>query len=211
LKLPTIGILGTGRMGRAVARILVRKGYPVYLGSRDAGRASDAAAALGAEGGTYAQAASRGEIVVIALEWETVPGALLVSAGPLRGKVVIDCTNPETTDGGLAVGHTTSGAEEIARACPGALVVKALNHIYAEVLDAGPHFGPQSVTAFLCGDDPSAKAAVTTLVGACGLQPVDAGPLQVARYLEPAAMLMVALVRRQGYPAGDVALALLRR
>jgi len=209
----TIAVLGTGRMGTALARAFLRAGHQVILASRDPDRARSrtASEARGAAATTPAEAVSRADAAVLAVLWEDVP-EMLAAAGDFAGKVLIDATNPEATEGrALVVGHTTSGAEEVARLATGARVVKAFNHVYAEILDRGPAFGGERATAFLCGDDESARRIVSAIAAGCGFSPVDAGDLESARYLEPAAMLMVELVRGRGEGAGSVALHLLAR
>lgn len=200
-----IAILGTGRMGLALAAAFTAAGHEVVLGSRTEERGMTAAATLGgaATGGTYVTAASDADVVALALTW---PDLLEVVAGlPLRGKILVDCSNPETPDGrGLAVGFSTSGAEEIALRAPGAVVVKAFNHVYAEVLDDPAARNGSSV--LVCGDDAATKAKVAGLIRDVGFSPADAGPLASARYLEPLAMLMVQLVRVQGWEPARTAL-----
>jgi len=93
----------------------------------------------------------------------------------------------------------------------GASVVKAFNYIYAELLRAPQNLGRLNPSIFLCGDDDAAKEIVTTLISSCQLQPVDCGPLKNARYLEPLALLMVHLVREEGWPAGDVGMKLAQK
>jgi 8-hydroxy-5-deazaflavin:NADPH oxidoreductase len=208
-----IGILGTGTMATAIGRLLAAEGHAVRFGSRDPERARRRAAEIGgtASGGGYREAAAHGEVVVLAALWQDAE-EILRQAGSLDGKVLLDCSNPEGEDGrSLAVGHLSSGAEEISRWAPGARVVKAFNHVYAELLDAGPRFGAQPASVFYCSDDPAAKATVAALGAAAGFEMVDAGVLANARYLEPIAMLMVQLVRVLGMAPADVALKLLRR
>jgi predicted dinucleotide-binding enzyme len=203
-----IAVLGTGRMAGALGRLFTRAGNEVFFGSRAADRALSLARATGesSRGGSYAEALAWSELGALAGEWSTVP-AMLRLAGPWRGRVLLDCTNPEE-DGGrsLAVGHLNSGAELIARWADGARVVKALNHVYAEILDGVRAASPRRAAAFLCGDDRDAKSTVTRLLRRCGLQPVDAGPLRSARFLEPLAALMVELVRGQGWRPEQAAL-----
>ena len=200
-------------MGTALARAFLRAGHQVILASRDPDRARSrtASEAPGATAATPAEAVLRADAAVLAVLWEDVP-EMLAAAGDFAGKVLIDATNPEATEGrALVVGHTTSGAEEVARLATGARVVKAFNHVYAEILDRGPAFGGERATAFLCGDDESARRIVSAIAAGCGFSPVDAGGLENTRYLEPAAMLMVELVRGRGEGAGSVALHLLAR
>lgn len=200
-----IGVLGTGTMGMALGRLFARGGHEVVFGSRSAARARIAAESVrAAAGSSYEGAAAGSDLVALAATWSDVP-QVLAGAGPWSGRILLDCTNPEPPEGrGLVVGHLTSGAEEIARAAPGARVVKALNHIYAEALDrVGPGRGRPA--AFYCGDDVFAKEVVAGLLEGAGLRAIDAGPLQSARYLEPLAALMVELVRGQGWDPGAAA------
>ena len=124
----------------------------------------------------------------------------LRSLGSLEGKVIIDITNPLTADYmGLTVGFNTSAAEEIAKAVPGAEVVKGFNTLFAQVLAEGSNFGAgQKATVFLASDSARAKQTARALAESMGLQTVDAGGLKNARYLEPLAGLNIFL----GYGAG---------
>jgi 8-hydroxy-5-deazaflavin:NADPH oxidoreductase len=195
-----IGIIGTGNMGGGLGKLLASKGHKVMFGSRDPQKAKALADVAGpnASGGSIAEAARFGSVVVLAVHWGAVPESLK-AAGSLAGKTVLDLTNPLTADySALAVGYTTSGAEEIAKLAPGARVVKALNTVFAQVIGGGPEFGPQNATALYAGDDPSAKEMVRKLIGDAGFDPVDAGPLKSARYLEPMGMLNIFL----GYGLG---------
>jgi predicted dinucleotide-binding enzyme len=213
-------IAGTGTLGTALARLFARAGRSLLLASRDPARAESSAhlvaSATGVPAGRVVGAplagcALRGEIVVLATRWEHTREAV-EAAGPFEGTIVIDATNPEALDGRtLAVGHTTSGAETIAAWAPGARVVKAFNHTYAELLDAGPGFPGVAPAVLHCGNDAEAKERVARLVADCGFVPVDAGPLASARYLEPVAALFVELVRGRGHGPADVALGILTR
>jgi predicted dinucleotide-binding enzyme len=186
-------------MGKALGRLFVRGGHDVLIGSREPAKGASAAAALGggARGGTIREAAEHGDAVLLAVHFAIVREAI-VAAGPLTGKVVIDCGNPLTADFmGLTVGFTTSAAEQLAAMVPGAKVVKAFNHNLSAALGA-LEGTPSGEAGFYCGDDASAKALVATLIGQVGLNPIDAGPLTNARYLEPLAQLEIQLAYKMG-------------
>jgi predicted dinucleotide-binding enzyme len=207
-----IGIVGVGTVGGTLARTWAAKGHELVLSySRDAKKLEGAARALGAKAraGTPAEAARFGEVVVLATPWPSTQDALR-QVGSLDGKILVDCVNPfaESLDR-LDVGTTTSAAEEIARWAPGARVVKAFNTMGAGIM-ADPRFGAEAATGFVCGDDAAAKATVTALVKDTGLEVLDAGPLRVARYLEPMAGLWVHLALVQGL-SPNIAFKLLRR
>jgi predicted dinucleotide-binding enzyme len=108
----------------------------------------------------------------------------------------VNCLKPDFS--GLAVGTTTSAAEEIARLAPGAQVVEAIPPM-AQILASDSHqLGGQQISTFYCGDDAEAKKRVAQLLSDLDLDPVDAGPLTSARYIEPAGMLAVQLAYGMG-------------
>jgi NADPH-dependent F420 reductase len=207
-----IGIIGTGNMGKGLGRIWARKGHAVFFGSRDPERALRLGESLGvmSSGGTVAQAAKFGSVVLLAVRWNDIPAAL-DAAGSLDGKILIDCTNPMTSDWTqLVAGHTTSGAEQIAAHVPEAKVVKAFNHIYADIIHSSPYFGGQNASVFYCGDDFEAKERIACLIEDAGFEPVDSGCLRNARYLEPIAEQMVQFAYVIGMGT-DQALKIIRR
>ncbi|HRE14803.1 MAG TPA: NAD(P)-binding domain-containing protein, partial [Usitatibacteraceae bacterium] len=158
-----------------------------------------AAANPGAKAVPAAGAANGADAVILATGYADAAGAL-ASVGDLNGKVVIDITNPLTADYmGLTLGHTTSAAEEIAKAVPGAEVVKGFNTVFAQVLAEGADFGGgKKVPVFVASDSARAKRVATELVVSLGFDAIDAGGLKNARYLEPVAGLNIYL----GYGAG---------
>jgi predicted dinucleotide-binding enzyme len=129
---------------------------------------------------------------------------------PLSGKIVCDCTNPLAPGlAGLTVGTTTSAAEQLAAALPGAKVVKAFNTIGFDVM-ANPRFGDRRAFLPVCGDDADAKRTVMALGEELGFDAVDAGALSVARYTEPFAMLWITMAVKGGF-GREFAFALVKR
>src|SRR5687768_11474630 len=192
-------ILGAGNMGSALAGQLSRAGHAVRITARSPDKAQAVAAATGAQAVSADQALAGSDVVILATGYaDAVPA--LQSLGSLDGKVVVDITNPLTADYmGLTLGHDTSAAEEVARAIPGAQVVKAFNTLFAQVLADGPAFaGGQVAPVFYASDSEPAKQAAKALIESIGFKPVDAGALKNARYLEPLAALNIYL----GYGAG---------
>jgi predicted dinucleotide-binding enzyme len=114
-------------------------------------------------------------------------GQALKDLGDVTGKVIVDISNPLSADYmSLTVGLTTSAAEQIAASVPAALVVKAFNTVFAQVLDASAEFGGgRQVSVFVASDSEKAKQTVTVLAQSMGFDVVDAGGLKNARYLEP--------------------------
>jgi 8-hydroxy-5-deazaflavin:NADPH oxidoreductase len=190
-----IGILGTGKMGTALGRAFARLGHDVVFGTSDPERGTRLNP--GAKVVTHREAAEHGELVVLATRWENTE-EVLRSSGPFEGKVLMSAVNAATETEALAVGHTTSAAEEIARWAPTARVVEAFNGTYSEAVNLAPE-SATGETVLVCGDDAAARNTVATLTKSLGFDPLDAGPLRNARYLEPLAALMVYLVRQAGY------------
>lgn len=195
-----VTIIGAGNMGSAFVKQLVRAGHEVSVTARDSAKAAQVAAAHpGAKAVAVAGAANGADAVVLATGYGDATAALQ-AVGDLQGKVVIDITNPLTADYmGLTLGHSSSAAEEIARAVPGAEVVKGFNTVFAQVLGDGADFGEgRKVTVFVASDSARAKQTATALAQSMGFEVVDAGGLKNARYLEPLAGLNIYL----GYGAG---------
>lgn len=195
-----ITILGAGNMGSALARQFSRAGHRVRITSRDLAKADAVATAnAGVIAAPAGDALSGSDVVVLATGYaDAVPA--LRSLGSLAGKVVIDISNPMTADySGLTVGFDSSAAEEIAKALPGAEVVKAFNTLFASVLDDGPRFADgDTAPVFFAGDSERGKQTARALIESIGFTPVDAGALKNARYLEPLAGLNIYF----GYGAG---------
>ncbi|HEY9010324.1 MAG TPA: NAD(P)-binding domain-containing protein [Devosia sp.] len=179
----TIAILGTGNMGRGLAKRLDGKAN-VVVGSRS-------------EGPDYAEAVKAADIVVLAMPY----AAALEQAKTLdlAGKVVVDMSNPITPDfAALTIGHTTSAAEEIAKAAPGAKVVKAFNTIFASLFDQ-PVTETEKVPVFVAGNDETAVEKVADLAHKAGFAVEKVGGLDGARLVEPVGMLNI----RLGYGLGQ--------
>jgi 8-hydroxy-5-deazaflavin:NADPH oxidoreductase len=168
----TVGIIGAGHIGQALARTAQRAGREVVIAnSRGPESLAPVTAALGTgvSAGTVAQAAAAG-IVAIAVPWTNVPAA--VTGLHWDGQTVIDATNAWNIDLG---GRTSS--EIVADLVPGARLVKAANTLAANDLSADPHEAGGRRVIFLSGDDAPAKATVVELFDAAGFFPIDLGDL----------------------------------
>ncbi len=194
-----VTVIGSGNMGSAFVKQLHAAGHAVSVAGRDAAKASALAAQYPGVNFVEAKSAAKGsDAIVLATPYEQAAAAL-ESLGDVRGKVVIDITNPLTPDYmSLTVGHDTSAAEEIAKAAPGAELVKGFNTIFAQVLAAGSDLGGQKATVFLASDNEKAKQTATALAESMGFRTMDAGGLKNARYLEPLGGLNIYF----GYGAG---------
>lgn len=195
-----IAIIGAGNMGSALTELLARAGHNVRITARNTSRAEAVAAASPRTVAAPSKDVARdADVVIIATGYaDAIPA--LQSVGSLADKVVIDITNPLSADFmSLTVGHDTSAAEQIAKAIPGAHVVKAFNTLFAQVLAAGPAFADEEIApVFYASDSERAKQTAKALIESTGFKPVDAGGLRNARYLEPLAGLNIYF----GYGAG---------
>ena len=176
-----IAVLGSGRMGAALGRLLAGVGHEVTFSySRDPRKLAALARASGprARAASPAMAVRGADVVLLAVHWRQVSRVLKL-AGPLRGKTLIDVTNPMTpSDDALAVGLRSSGGEVVATRAPGAHVVKAFNTVPAELLRAGPRVLPEQPAVCYCGDNQRAKRLVSRLIRQIG---VRTGGLRRAR------------------------------
>ncbi len=193
-----IGVIGTGNMGDGLGRLWASRGHKITFGSRNPESVRTMAGInVNISSGSIADAARFGEVVLLAVPWDGVENALRM-AGPLTGKILIDCTNPLTENYlELVIGFSTSAGEEIAKMVPDARVVKAFNAVSSATLSK-PVFNSVPATVFYCGDDPEAKRIVAKLITDLAFEAVDSGPLKNARYLEPMAELFVQLAYAQG-------------
>src|SRR5262245_25442850 len=201
-----IAVLGAGNVGGTLGRRWAQAENDVTFGVRNPAEAKVQALVheIGpnAKVASVAEAASRAAIVVLTVPWESAKDALL-AAGNLKGKIVVDATNPlimtpEGLQEGLVIGHTTSAAEQIAHWAVGAHVVKAFNTTgWQNMTD--PLYGAQHLTMLLCGDHAESKTVVAVLAKQLEFEPVDVGPLRSARYLEALAMLWIDMAMFQGF------------
>jgi predicted dinucleotide-binding enzyme len=190
----TVAIIGTGKMGGNLARLLASRGIQVAICARDPAKASALAHEIGgtAQGGGIAAAVQLADIVVLAVWYQHFEEAVR-AAGDLTGKILIDISNPLTEDfKGLRLGYTTSAAEELQALAPQAKVVKAFNTIFGDLLPADARVSRSApVQVFVAGDDEAAKKAVSEVVLKTGFEPIESGPLTNARLLEPMGVMNV--------------------
>jgi 8-hydroxy-5-deazaflavin:NADPH oxidoreductase len=193
-----IGILGSGLMGGKLGTIFARAGHEVVFSyarhheklgqlARDAGG--------NARAGTPREAAREADALLLAVHWSRMED-VLNQAGDLSGKAVLSCSLPMNDDDtALVIANTSSGAEELAKRISKARVVSAFNTVPSEVLFGVYEARDKASRPSLvyCGDDESGKAVAAGLIRGVGFDPVDAGPLRIARYTEPFALLVAQL------------------
>jgi NADPH-dependent F420 reductase len=210
----TVAVLGgTGPQGRGLARRWAAAGIPVVLGSRDAGRAAEAATELAeATGGDVrglanSEAAAAGDVAVVAVPYDGHAELLRPLAGALEGKVVVDCVNPLGFDkqGAFALAVSAgSAAQEAAALLPGSVVVAAFHHVSAALLN-DPEVSSVDTDVLVLGEGEHRDA--TDLVRALaelipGVRGVYAGRLRNAHQVEALTANLIAVNRRYQANAG---------
>lgn len=190
-----VGILGTGSVGKTLAKGFMNEGYEVRVGSRDGTKAAALDEELGIDvhAGTFREVALWAELIVLAVKGSAAEGLAGELADVLANKTVIDATNPiveGAQENGVLKFFTTldkSLGELIQAAAPGAQVVKAWNSVgYANMVH--PQFSVVP-TMPLCGNDEAARAEVAALLTEFGWEPEDMGSMVSARAIEPLCML----------------------
>jgi predicted dinucleotide-binding enzyme len=209
-----IVIVGGGNVGSALGAGWRKAGHKVTLAVRDPAdgkyqRLKDAGCLFV----PVEDAAKAGSIVVLAVPWNAMRH-VIDAVGALDGKVVIDATNPLTATLDLAIGHTDSAGETVARLAPHTRVVKAFNTTGAGNMADSRYSGGKLMMP-VAGNDAEAKRTAMTLAADLGFDAVDVGPLVMSRHLEPMAMVWIKLAIGAPAPAQklgpDFGFALLRR
>jgi len=177
-----IAIVGTGKVGNALREGLERAGYEVQAAGRD----------------QVSKTAAWADIIFLAVPFAALPDVTRELQTAADGKTVVDVTNALTPDMQLALGFSTSGAEELQKALPKARVVKAFNTVFASHMSRGSVAG-QQLSAFAASDHEAARKAILELAKAIGFDAIDAGPLKNARSLESLAYLNIQLGYVLGY------------
>lgn len=190
-----IGVIGSGTVGRTLAEGLKKHGYEVRIATRTAGKLADFSKSTHIPVGSFADVASWGEAIVLAVKGSAAEEALR-QAGPsnLAGKPIIDTTNPisdEPPEDGVIRFFTSpndSLMERLQKAFPGAHFVKAFNSVGSGLM-VNPAFPAGRPTMFYCGNDAAAKSVVATIVGQFGWDGADMGTAKAARAIEPLCQL----------------------
>lgn len=198
-----IAIIGAGNVGGNLGARLASAGYEVRFGVRGDKDVSEVLQRANASKDTPEGAAAWADVIFLA-----VPGKAAVSAaralGDLRGKVLVDCTNPIAWSGGPVWDPPAEGSSAAALAAAvDASVVKAFNTFGAE-FHQDPALKVGGIDVQLAGDDAGAKERVAAVAAKAGFTPVECGPLRNAALLENLAVLWihVAMVEKKGRNIG---------
>ena len=193
-----VGILGSGLMGAKLGTILARAGHEVVFSyARSAQKLKRLAreAKGKAEAGTPREAAQDADALLLAVHWSRIDD-VLNQTGDLSGKVIVTCSLPMNEDDTeLIIAQGSSGAEALAKKLPKARIVSAFNTVPSEVLfDVFERRRKAARPSLVyCGDDSGSKKIAAELIGDTGFEALDAGPLRIARYTEPFALVVAQL------------------
>jgi predicted dinucleotide-binding enzyme len=191
-----IGFIGSGAVAQTLGAGFIKYGYQVKLGSRNPEKleAWQNGAGKGAEVGTFTEAGSFGEILVLATKGSAAKKALeLTGVKNLNGKIIIDATNPiadaPPQDGVLKffTDLNESLMEQLQNSFSEAHFVKAFNSVGSpKMVDPGYSVRP---SMFICGENKPAKEVVTNILELFGWEVIDLGKATAARAIEPLCML----------------------
>ncbi|HWV00405.1 MAG TPA: NAD(P)-binding domain-containing protein [Devosia sp.] len=195
-----IGMLGTGAVGQTVGTRLVAMGHDVMMGARaaDNEKVLGFAQRTGGKAGTFAEAAAHGDMVINGTRGDTSLAMLSGLAAELRGKILLDVSNPLDFSQGfpphLTVSNTDSLAEQIQRALPDTFVIKSLNTVNCAVM-IEPSRVPGHHSVFVSGNDRHAKGRVMDFLRSLGwVSIIDLGDITSARAAEQLLPLWVRLL-----------------
>jgi predicted dinucleotide-binding enzyme len=191
-----VGVLGSGDVAKVLGGGFLKHGHDVMMGTRSTSKLADWAS-QNPKGlvGSFADAASFADLVVLAVKGTAAADALRAAGAPnLAGKPVIDATNPiadaPPTNGVLKffTNHDESLMERLQREFEGAHLVKAFNSV-GNTRMVNPEFTGGRPTMFICGNDDASKKTVSVILDQFGWETADMGKAESARAIEPLCML----------------------
>jgi predicted dinucleotide-binding enzyme len=190
-----IGIIGAGFIGTSLAKKLVKAKYKVELSNS---RGPESLSDLVKQLGRYAKAvtndiAATNEVVIISVRWEQVENVLKSVAHLLKGKILIDATNPFLNNETLIDFKDKTASEIVSSYVPDAYVVKAFNALLGEWIDSNPKVGKGNRVVFISGDHEEAKTVVAQLITDMEFAPVDIGDIKIGGALQQAGKPLAAL------------------
>jgi len=190
-----VGILGSGEVGKALARGFQKYGYQVVIGSDHPEKLSELKRENpNIETDSFELTARSGELVVLCVKATAAEKVIEKVKNELSGKTIIDTTNPiadAPPENGVLKFFTSlddSLMERLQRIVPNAHFVKALNSI-GSTLMINPDFGGIKPTMFICGNNDQAKKETSKVLEKFGFEVVDMGKAESARAIEPLSIL----------------------
>jgi predicted dinucleotide-binding enzyme len=188
-----IGIFGAGVMSEALGARWAAAGHDLMIAGRSPDKAQQLATKLGGRAGSFAEVADFAEIAMIAILYQGLGSTLARIGDGLRGKPIIDCNNPVETEAFTLVDCPGGSAAQWIQDSTGGTVIKAFNLCHAAVwaLDPPTFDGRRLVTPY-CTDDETAAKLAERLIHDTGADPLPAGDLRHAPYLESMAAIVIA-------------------
>lgn len=184
-----LATIGAGEVGRTLGQLWIKAGFKVMFSAWTLEEAQNVAREIGVDAlaGTPEQAALFGDVILLAVPYGALPGLGRKLDSVLKGKIVLDATNPYVwRDGDTAVAAQKNGAGIMTQSYfPHARVVRGLNSINMSSIRTQAHRAPPLLAVPIAGDDPAAVAVVEELVRAAGLDPVVTGNLASATLFQP--------------------------
>ncbi|MBD0265557.1 MAG: NADPH-dependent F420 reductase [Tolypothrix sp. Co-bin9] len=192
-----ISIIGAGNVGQKLAQLIHDAGHEIFIGVNDLTKKPESTPY---QYGSLEEAAEFGEIVLFTVPYTAYAEILPKLADNLKGKIVIDITNPINADWSpLLLGEENSAGETVTQLLPKSYVVKAFNTVFADIMTKeGLNRDGQPVTAFVAGNDQEANRVVSKLASEIGFAPIIVGPIKCARYLEAMAHLNIQIAVGMG-------------
>lgn len=189
-----IGIIGIGNVGGVLGKRLAQLGHDITYGVKDTGsdKVKNLLQGSKAKAASVEQAINASDLILLAVPWDAAEG-VATQIKDKKDKIIIDCTNPLLYNTGfkeLAVGNTSSAAEEIQKWVGSTPVIKAFNTTGSANME-NPDINGNKVTMYVAGDDAAAKARVIEIVDQLGFASFDTGALYTSRFLEAMASLWV--------------------
>jgi predicted dinucleotide-binding enzyme len=190
MKINKIGIVGSGRIGGALGILLAKAGYEIFFSSRHPDMLKDLVrtAGLKARAGSVAEAVAFGDVIVLSLPLKAMPELDMNIKGSMKGKIVIDTSNPyPERDGKIAEeARKEPGGMGIvvARLLPGARIVRAFNTVYFEDLKKGINKKGEKIGIPIASDDQEGLNVAGELVERAGLDPVVVGGLSTSKLFD---------------------------
>lgn len=195
-----VAIIGSGNVGRALARSFTRAGHAVRISAHHPEHANAVAAKTGVRAAeSNLEAIDGADVVVLAVPFSNARSLAAEIRDAVAGKPVVDASNRMSYGPtGPAIDNGPSNSEQLAEWLPDARVIKAFNTLFSSNQE-DPFVEDVRLDGFVAGDDAAAKARVLELVASIGLNPIDAGPLTRAQQLEQLAFLNIALNATNGW------------
>jgi predicted dinucleotide-binding enzyme len=206
-----IAILGAGHVGETLGKAYLARGHQIYYAVKNPQDPKHQTLLQpGATVGKITEAVDFADIIFLCLPWGVVQREL-EAVQDFQGKILVDCTLPIAPDfSGLTIGHTGSGAEQVATWAKNAKVCKTLGQVGFETMADAKCFSTGTPLMLVCGADLDSRKTVVGLINELGFEGLDIGELTLARLLEPYGFMWVHLAFKVGL-GREFAFGLLRK